>query len=102
MPRQLRIEYEGAIYHVMSRGDRREEIVSGGEDRALWLKTLEEACAKCEWQVPCVLSDEQSLAPRCRNSVGKLGRGNELVPRHPYGALQRAAPPARTSLRWPL
>src|SRR6202011_2812493 len=26
MPRQLRIQYEGAIYHLMSRGDRREEI----------------------------------------------------------------------------
>ena len=27
MARQPRIEYEGAIYHVMSRGDRREQIV---------------------------------------------------------------------------
>ena len=27
MPRQPRIEYEGAIYHVLSRGDRREDIV---------------------------------------------------------------------------
>ena len=26
MPRQLRIEYPGAIYHVMSRGDHREDI----------------------------------------------------------------------------
>jgi hypothetical protein len=26
MPRQLRIQYEGAIYHLMSRGDRCEEI----------------------------------------------------------------------------
>ena len=24
MPRQLRIEYEGALYHPMNRGDRRE------------------------------------------------------------------------------
>jgi hypothetical protein len=24
MPRQLRIQYEGAIYHLMNRGDRRE------------------------------------------------------------------------------
>lgn len=35
MPRQLRIEYEGAIYHVMSRGDRREDIVQGDADREL-------------------------------------------------------------------
>ena len=26
MPRQLRIEYPGAIYHVMSRGDRKKDI----------------------------------------------------------------------------
>jgi len=26
MPRQLRLEYEGAVYHVMARGDRREPI----------------------------------------------------------------------------
>ena len=26
MPRQLRVQYSGAIYHVMNRGDRRENI----------------------------------------------------------------------------
>ena len=26
MPRQRRVEYPGAMYHVMSRGDRREDI----------------------------------------------------------------------------
>ncbi len=26
MPRKLRVEYPGAMYHVMSRGDRREDI----------------------------------------------------------------------------
>ena len=33
MPRQPRIDYEGAIYHVMSREDRREDIVRGDVDR---------------------------------------------------------------------
>jgi putative transposase len=51
VPRQIRIEYPGAIYHVMSRGDHREAIVHGDGDRALWLKTLGEVCAKCDWQV---------------------------------------------------
>jgi hypothetical protein len=31
VPRQIRIEYPGAIYHVMSRGDRREAIFT-----AIW------------------------------------------------------------------
>jgi hypothetical protein len=26
MPRAMRVEYPGAIYHVMDRGDRREDI----------------------------------------------------------------------------
>ena len=32
MARQLRVEYEGAIYHVMNRGDRREPIFVDDED----------------------------------------------------------------------
>jgi hypothetical protein len=30
MARKLRLQYEGAIYHVMSRGDRREDIFHMG------------------------------------------------------------------------
>ena len=51
MARQLRIEYEGAIYHVMSRGDRREAIFLNDEDRQLFLKTLEKSCAKAGWLI---------------------------------------------------
>jgi putative transposase len=49
MARKLRIQYEGAIYHVMSRGDRREYIFFDDHDRELFLKTLGEACAKTNW-----------------------------------------------------
>ena len=51
MPRQLRIEYEGAIYHLMSRGDRREDIFWDDLDRKSFLQTLGAACQKCAWQV---------------------------------------------------
>ena len=51
MARQLRIEYAGAIYHVMSRGDRREAIFRDDEDRRRFLTTLGEACGKTGWQV---------------------------------------------------
>jgi hypothetical protein len=37
MARQLRIQYEGAIYHLMSRGDRREEIFRDDLDRKSFL-----------------------------------------------------------------
>jgi REP element-mobilizing transposase RayT len=46
MPRQLRIEYNGAIYHVMSRGDRHEKIFLDDVDRQDFLKTLAETCQK--------------------------------------------------------
>lgn len=46
MPRAPRIEYEGAWYHVMCRGDRREDIFHGDEDRMMFLETLGEACKR--------------------------------------------------------
>src|SRR6266545_1663408 len=51
MPRKLRVEYEGAIYHLMNRGDRREAIFLDEQDRQLFLETLGEACQKTDWQV---------------------------------------------------
>ena len=46
VPRKLRIEYPGAMYHVMNRGDRREDIFHDDEDRKRFLATLGEACRK--------------------------------------------------------
>jgi REP element-mobilizing transposase RayT len=51
MPRKLRVEYPGAMYHVMSRGDRYENIYLDDVDRQDFLKTLAEACQKAGWQV---------------------------------------------------
>ncbi|MCX6957524.1 MAG: transposase, partial [Verrucomicrobiae bacterium] len=51
MPRQLRIEYAGAIYHVMNRGDQGEDIFFDDHDQRSFLKTLGEACVKADWQV---------------------------------------------------
>ena len=42
MPRQVRIQYPGALYHVMARGDRREEIYRDDEDRRMFLEALGE------------------------------------------------------------
>ncbi|MCK9588458.1 MAG: transposase [Terrimicrobiaceae bacterium] len=46
MPRSVRVEYEGAIYHVMSRGDRGERIFMDDRDRACFMETLGEACQR--------------------------------------------------------
>ena len=63
MPRQMRIDFPGAIHHVMSRGDRRENIYLDDVDRQDFLKTLAEACQKTDWQVHAYLQgSEQKLA----------------------------------------
>lgn len=46
MPRSIRVEYEGAVYHVMCRGDRRQAIFRDEADRACFLETLSEACER--------------------------------------------------------
>ena len=51
MPRQPRLEYPGAMYHVMSRGDQRDDIFLDDVDRHDFIKTLAEACQKTGWQV---------------------------------------------------
>ena len=51
MARKLRVEYAGAIYHVMNRGDRRERIFVDDADRQRFVQTLGEVCAKTGWQV---------------------------------------------------
>jgi REP element-mobilizing transposase RayT len=51
MARKLRVEYPGAIYHVLNRGDRCEPIFRDVEDRLKFLTTLGEACLKTGWPV---------------------------------------------------
>jgi REP element-mobilizing transposase RayT len=51
MPRPLRIQYSGALYHVLSRGDHREAIFCDDRDRVDFLCTLGRACEKTGWQV---------------------------------------------------
>ncbi len=51
MARKLRVEYPGAIYHVLNRGDRREPIFQDDQDRVRFVETLGESCAKTGWQV---------------------------------------------------
>ena len=62
MSRKPRIEYPGAMYHVMNREDQREDIFRDYEDRQRFLSTLGEAYGKTEWQVQAY----------CASSLGGL------------------------------
>jgi putative transposase len=42
MARAWRIEYEGALYHVLSRGNERQNIITDDDDRNLFLNTVGE------------------------------------------------------------
>jgi REP element-mobilizing transposase RayT len=70
MPRQLRIDYPGAIHHVMSRGDRRENIYEDDVDRQDFLKTLAETCQKTDWQVDayCLMTNHFHLVLETPNA----------------------------------
>jgi putative transposase len=49
MARPLRLELTGALYHVTSRGDGREDIYLSDADRLAWLETLGQVCARFNW-----------------------------------------------------
>lgn len=51
MPRQVRIEYEGAIYHCLARGDQREPIVVDDSDRTQFVRLLKELMDKTGWKL---------------------------------------------------
>jgi REP element-mobilizing transposase RayT len=75
MPRKLRIQYAGAFYHVVSRGNRGRAIFLSDVDRRDFITTLGEACLKTGWQVHafCLMDDHYHLVvetPRPNLSAG--------------------------------
>lgn len=51
MARSIRIQAAGAYYHVMARGNRREDIFHDDDDRRFFLHTLSQACEMTGWRV---------------------------------------------------
>ena len=51
MARPLRIEYVGAVYHVMARGNQGQPIFRDDKDRRRFLETLGEAAEKTGWRI---------------------------------------------------
>ena len=97
MPRALRVEYPGAIYHGMDRGDRREDIFVNDVDRQDLLKTLAEACQKTAWQVhACGLRNETTLPVKwiaARVQIGTAKGAKSVL--HRSGRGQQRHKPAR-------
>ena len=51
MARKPRVEFEGATYHVMCRGNRQAAIFKDDRDHEIFLDTLEEVCVRNGWLV---------------------------------------------------
>src|SRR6516164_141086 len=71
MARKLRLQYPGALYHVMNRGDRHEPIFKDNQDRLRFMETLAEACAKTRWRIHA-----WCLMPNHFHLVVETPRGN--------------------------
>jgi putative transposase len=75
MSRPLRIEFEGAVYHITSRGNEKKDIFLGDEDRILFLKILREVKEKFNWlcHAYCLMSNHYHLV--IETPEGNLSRG---------------------------
>ena len=51
MARRLRIQYSDAIYHVMARGNGRQDIVQDDADRGRLMACLERAVRRSKWSL---------------------------------------------------
>ena len=70
MVRPLRIEYPGAVYHVTSRGDRREPIAKDDIDRAAFLSIAGQALQRFDahaWAY-CLMGNHYHLVIRTREA----------------------------------
>jgi len=75
MARPLRIEFRGALYHITSRGDRREAIYEDDTDRHMFLDILAEVVERFNWlcHAYCLMSNHYHLV--IETPDGNLSKG---------------------------
>ena len=75
MARPLRLEFAGALYHVTSRGDRREAVYLDDGDRQEWLEVLATVCHRFSWVVHayCQMTNHDHVLVETRD--GNLSGG---------------------------
>jgi putative transposase len=79
MTRPLRLEFAGALYHVTSRGDRREPIYRDDYDRVAWLDVLGTVCERYNFVVHsfCQMGNHYHLLVETVD--GNLARGMRML-----------------------
>lgn len=75
MARPLRIEFAGAVYHVISRGDRQEPIYEDDKDREAFLQALAEVVERFNWRcyAYCLMMNHYHLVVETPD--GNLSKG---------------------------
>ena len=75
MARPLRIEYDGAVYHITSRGNARKAIYKNDEDRAAFLDILAETNRRYNWlcHAYCLMNNHYHLI--IETPDGNLSKG---------------------------
>jgi hypothetical protein len=80
MVRRARVQYPGAVYHVMDRGDQRKAIFRDDEDRERFLTTLGESMRAHRLATARLCADEQPLSFHARNPSRFRELENEIIP----------------------
>jgi len=75
MARPLRIEYDGALYHVTSRGNERKSIFKDDGDRQLFLRILAQVTERFHWicHAYCLMNNHYHLV--IETPDGNLSKG---------------------------
>ncbi|MGR3319397.1 MAG: REP-associated tyrosine transposase [Candidatus Anammoxibacter sp.] len=75
MSRPLRIEYDGALYHVTSRGNARKAIFKDDEDRVIFLDILQKVNERYNWlcHAYCLMNNHYHLL--IETPDGNLSKG---------------------------
>lgn len=75
MARPLRIELAGGLYHITSRGDRREDIYFSEADRLAWLDIFGQVCSRFNWvcHAWCQMTNHYHLV--VETAEGNLAQG---------------------------
>ncbi|NOZ10168.1 MAG: hypothetical protein GXP09_03870 [Gammaproteobacteria bacterium] len=63
MARPLRLEFAGALYHITSRGNRRESIFEDDVDHLMFIELLGQVCSRMNWQcyAYCLMTNHYHL-----------------------------------------
>jgi REP element-mobilizing transposase RayT len=75
MARRLRVQYPGAIYHLMARGNGRQAIVRDDTDRDRLVEYLGRAAVRCSWRVFAFVMMSNHLHVVLKTPEPNLSRG---------------------------